>query len=290
MISPNEPRRLSCEQMHAMSVRSYLSSAAERFHDQVKRTAPHSVIVHAKQRKAPDSGRHISLYSVIETYLFEDEQYSGIEVIHHPLVWRSGEGCSYVECKTYGSKQAWFNRFQLTVDKRTRLATFGDLRLQIEPETFRGFGIGSFCMNRLVTWIQQYRFTDCRPIRSFQLADKDATSGNKDVRNQFYRHHGCVLVFPNDPTEGEGEALLETLGALEIHDVSDQIESFELESGLCRLIEAEASARNALGVAEHNSRQWRNRCRLLYRSGIRKNWVIVALGALLTIAAALLLD
>ncbi|WP_068638861.1 GNAT family N-acetyltransferase [Thauera butanivorans] len=72
--------------------------------------------------------------------------------------------------------------------------------LFLDPAELRGQRIGTYLMNEIVVWAQQWPEAKVRPIK---LLSGQAEEENRDRRNRFYERFGLVFAY-SDPEHREG--------------------------------------------------------------------------------------
>ncbi|TXH44307.1 MAG: N-acetyltransferase [Burkholderiaceae bacterium] len=75
-----------------------------------------------------------------------------------------------------------------------------DGALFFDPAELRGQRIGTYLMNEIVTWAQQWPEATVRPVK---LLSGQAEDENRERRNRFYERFGLVFVY-SDPEHREG--------------------------------------------------------------------------------------
>lgn len=149
------------------------------------------------------------------------------------------------------SENKCLGEFTITIDLERKVISFGPAQnLGMVPSDYRGCGLGSYCMGRLVEFASPYdRGFRVQPGK---LSAVDAkTPIEKSIRNGFYKRMGFTLIFSDDGKKGEFRC--ESLGQLntkrprtKIREIAPwfQAEAFEKYSNLLNDLDAKSNALN----------------------------------------------
>ena len=94
------------------------------------------------------------------------------------------------------------NTIQVIVSKKDRSIKFGPTGHIIISSRYQGLGIGTYLISKVIEWCKN-NYPECT-VRRGTLSSVDASIGNKERRNAFYRNRGFSLTF-SDQEEMEGK-------------------------------------------------------------------------------------
>ena len=149
---------------------------------------------------------------MVQSFGYEDE-YSEIRAIKIALcqkdvICKHEDGTVYFKNRTIVDKPEFvylYNTFQVVVNKRQKRIKFGPSgNILISSEELRGLGIGSYCMSKLVGFLQ-LKYPDYH-IFSGSLSHVDArTLAEQAQRDNFYKNRGFEVLV-NDKGIGKFSA------------------------------------------------------------------------------------
>lgn len=110
------------------------------------------------------------------------------------------------------SDDTCLGEFTITIDIARKVISFGPAQcLGMIPSEYRGCGLGSYCMGKLIEFASSY--DGGFRVQAGKLSWVDAqTPLDRAIRNGFYERMGFTLIFSDDGKKGEFRC--ESLGKL----------------------------------------------------------------------------
>lgn len=132
--------------------------------------------------------------------------------LHYQLVTRGGFG-QLIPPKSHtftAGYDAQFNAVSVTSHR-----VHGNGAVFLDPAELRGTRVGTYLMNRLVTWVKQWPDAELKTIK---LLPDQAQQDNKERRNRFYEQFGIQFSWHDAESRVSGTSLPITAAALKTTD------------------------------------------------------------------------
>lgn len=156
-----------------------------------------------------------TIYVLFEYFYNKVDEYEFYRISVQPtfIVTRDKYG-EYKKEFNKSPQGRWANKFQVVIDNTEKTVKFGPTGNIILHGDFRSFGIGTYCMSKLIE-IVQLRFNDYRVLKG-ELGVGDAQADNKDRRNNFYKNLFESVVF-YDSNKAKGSFGASNVSKLKTH-------------------------------------------------------------------------
>lgn len=230
-----------------------------------KRGKPSLYIVEVRDREKPDQGAIAWLWVERVEHYRNDELdrsvYEASVTLHYERIFPKHSGKSSKGYFVGGYSRLHGPSVSLTSSDTSKGAVFLDL------PGLEGQRIGTYLMNEIVTWVQQWPDATVRPI---ELREEQSHGENKARRNRFYEQFGLIFDY-SDPECKEGLSRQIPAGALTPvetwkeniveHDVRDYLGALlnEKDKVSQELYQRELAVKSLLSEvkrAENNPLRW----------------------------------
>ena len=165
----------------------------------------------------------------VETKSFDETgqlQKADLQIFHEVVWWWEGELPRVNE-----SFRASYVRYGVTGEETVSLTGRDGLpgTVFLDPESIRGQRIGTYLMNEIVSWAQQWPDAE---VQLISLYEGQANDHNRDRRNRFYEQFGLLFEYSD---AGHRAGTLQALRVRELNTVDaweQNIQERDIRDGL----------------------------------------------------------